>query len=127
MQHARCTLPATLRPVLSNQRICAEMVDMVGYNHNVADFERGVHAARSIAYYQQTDSKSLEHSDRKRNLLHRIALVKMKPALHGNHFFSGQISENQLPFVSLNRRNGEIGNFTITNRFIDFNFVGEIA
>ena len=98
----------TGREVLAAQRVFREEVDVVGDNHQVADLELRVHAARSVAYEEGLYAQFVHHADRERNVLHRVALVVVEASLHRHDVLAAELAEDELARVALNGRYGEV-------------------
>ena len=83
---------------------------MVGDNHHVSDFEFGIHATSSIAHKKRLNAQFVHHSDWECHFAHVVALVEVKPALHGQDVLSTEFSEYEFPAMPFYRRNGEVRN-----------------
>ena len=95
--------PRTGRVVLAVQRVLWEQVDVVVDNHQVANLERLIHAARRIADEQRLYAELIHHTYRERNLLHGVAFVVVETAVHGENVLAAELSEDKLSGVSLYR------------------------
>ena len=91
----------TGRKVGAVQRMLGEEIDMVRDNHQVADLERGVHAAGGVTHEQCLDAKLIHHANRKRHLLHRVTLVVVETALHSQNVLLAKLADNQAAAVAL--------------------------
>ena len=67
--------------VPADERVVAEEVDVVLDDHDVALAELRVHAAAGVADDQHFTAQGLHDADRKGDLLERVALVEVEPAL----------------------------------------------
>ena len=95
--------PRTCREVLAAQRMLGEEVDMIGENHQVADLELRVHATGGVADEECLDAQFIHHPDGEGHFLHRITLVEVEPALHGEDVHATELTEDQLAAVPFNR------------------------
>ena len=55
--------------------------------------------------------------------MHRVALVVVETALHGHDILIAQGAKDQAAFVTLNRRDGEVGDFAIRNLYFDIDVI----
>ena len=69
----------------SDQRVVADQVDVILDHHQIARAVLRIHTAAGIGHDQQLGTESLEHPNRERDLLQRIALVRMLATLHDHH------------------------------------------
>ena len=88
--------------VLAAKRVLGEEVDVVGDNHQVANFERGIHATGGIADEERLNAKFIHDSDGERHFLHSIAFVEMETSLHGHDILVTETAEDELARMSLN-------------------------
>ena len=86
---------------------------MVGDDHQVANFKGGVHTSRGIRHEECLDAKLIHHPYGEGHLLHRVALVVVKAALHGHNVCTSQLAEYQFSAMPLYRRDGEVRNISI--------------
>ncbi len=100
---------------------------MIIDDHDVPDAERGVDAAGGVGEEEGPDAKLLHHPDGEGYLLGAVTLVIMEAALHGYHFFSSEITEDQFPGMTLHRGDREFGYLSIGNLDLIVNFGGEAA
>ena len=105
--------PRTSGEVLATQRMLREEVDMVGDNHQVADAECGVHTASGIADKECLDTQFVHHTDRERHFFHRVSLVEMEAALHGQNVDATEFAEDQFAAVALDGGYREVRNLRI--------------
>ena len=117
---------AELGHVGADQRI-GHQVDVVGDDHQIAYPKRRIHAAAGVRYEQVADPEQLEHPHGERHLLHGVTFVIVEPPLHGHYAAPFEQTENQFSLMSLDRRNGKIGNLLIVDRIFLIDTVGEIA
>ena len=110
----------------TDQRI-GHQVDVVGDDHQVAHAERRVDAARSVRHKEVFDADLLHHAHREGHLLHRVALVVVEAALHGDDPAAFDLSEDHAALVALDRRNGESGNVLVFDDEPGVDLIGEIA
>lgn len=103
----------TCREVLTTQRMFGEEVDMVGDDHHVADMELRVHTAGGVADEERLDTQLIHHPLGEGNLLHRVALIEMETAVHGNDVHATELSEDELAGMSLHGRHREVGNILV--------------
>ena len=59
-------------------------VDVVGDEHEVANFEVGIHAARCIAHKEVLNAQFVHHANRKGYLLHVVTFVIVETTLQGH-------------------------------------------
>ena len=85
----------TCREVLSTKRMLREEVDVVGDNHQVADFEFWVHATGCVGNEEGLDAQLVHHAHREGHLLHRVTLVEVESSLHGHDVLASQFTEDQ--------------------------------
>ena len=93
----------TRREVLPTQRVFGEEIDMIGDDHQVADLERGIHAARRVAHEEGLDAQLVHHADGEGDLFHGVAFIKVETPLHGHDILVTKLSEDELPGVALYR------------------------
>ena len=74
----------------ADERVVAHEVDVVLDDHQVALGELRVHAAAGVADDQALAAQRLHHPHRQRDLLKRIALVKVETAFHRHDGLAGQ-------------------------------------
>ena len=96
---------------------------MIGDNHNVTDLKLFVHAACRVRYEKCPDTEHLHDSDRECHLFHVVTFIIMETALHGHHTFAAKHTENQVAAVTLDCRDGEIGDFLVGN----IKFIGDVV
>ena len=101
--------------ILATERMLREEIDMVGDNHQVADLERRVHAPCRIRHEECLDAQFIHHPDREGHLLHRVALIEVETPLHRHDVDTPQLAENEFSAMSLDGRDGEVGNLLIGN------------
>ena len=99
--------------VLSAQRMLRKEVDMVGYDHEIANLEGRVHAAGSVAYKQRVDAQLIHNAYGKGYLLHGISLVIVETPLHSHHVLASKLAEYELAGMAFDCGNGEVGDFGI--------------
>ena len=110
----------------ADQRI-GHQVDMVGDDHQVADAERGVDAARSVRYKEVFDAELPHDAHRERHLLHAVAFVIVETALHGHDPAALDHAENHTAFVSFDRGDGESRNILVFDGEARLDLIGEAA
>ena len=103
----------TGREVLATQWMLWEEVDVVDDNHQVADLELRVHAARGIAYEEGFDTQLEHHALREGYFLHIVSLIEVESAFHRHDVLAAQLSEDELACMSFYGRYREVRNFTI--------------
>ena len=86
---------------------------MIGYDHEVADFEIGIHTSGSVRYEKRLYTQHLHDPYRKSYLLHGIAFVIMKAALHGENLSTAEIPGNELSAVPFNGRKRKVRDFSV--------------
>ena len=99
----------------------------VGDDHQVADAERGVDAARGVRHEEVFDTQLLHHAHGEGHLLHRVTLIVVEAALHGHHPAALDRPEDHPALVALDRRDGEPGDIFIFDGELRVDPVGEIA
>src|SRR5690554_258505 len=70
---------------------------MVSNQHQVPGLEFGIEAAAGIGYHQALAAQGMKHIEGKGNLLHCVALIKVKASLHGNHLLAFQGARTKRP------------------------------
>ena len=113
-----------LSHILTNQRI-GHQVDMVGDDHQIARTERGIDTATCIRHEESLDTEQLHHAHGEGHLLHRVALIVVETTLHSHHLLAAQNTKDQATLMTLNRRNGEVGNGRIFDRILHINALGQ--
>ena len=96
-------------------------------DHQVANAERGVDAARSVRYEKVFDAELPHDAHRERHLLHAVAFVIVETALHGDDPAALDQTENHAALVAFDRRNGESGNVLVFDDEPCVDLIGEIA
>ena len=86
---------------MSAERVLGEQVDVVGYDHKVADFEFFVHAARGIADEKDFYAEGLKNAHGEGDGLHIVAFVVVEAALHCDNALFAESSEYEIPLVAL--------------------------
>lgn len=99
--------------IRSIEWVFGEKIDVILYNHKVANGKCRIHSAGGIAYKQRLDTQFIHHTFGKRHLFHRVSLVKMKTTLHRHDVLSTQLAEDQLSRMAFNSRHREVGNILI--------------
>ena len=102
-------------------------VDVVGDEHEVANAECGVHAARGVANEEVLDAQFVHDANGEGHLLHVVAFVVVKASLHGHHVLAAQTAEEELAAVSLHGAHGKVGNVAIGHGVHYFYFVGQMS
>ena len=102
-----------IRNIPAVQRMFGEEIDVIGDNHQVADFKIGIRTAAGIRNKQGLDTQFPHYTYREGHFLHGISLIEVEASLHGHNILITQLAENQFAAVSLYRRNGEVGNILI--------------
>ena len=97
------------REVLAAERVLREEIDVVGYNHEVANFELRIHAPCSITDEERLDAQFIHDANGERYFLHGVALIVMETSFHGHDVDAGKFSEDEFAGMSFNSRNREIG------------------
>ena len=88
---------------------------MVGNNHQVANFEGGIHATGSIRDEERLDAQFVHDAYGESNFLHVVSLVVVETALHRHDVNATQFTEDEGTGMSLYGRNGEVRNLTVGN------------
>ena len=91
---------AELRVVRPAQRVGAHEVDVVVDHHEVARLERGVEAAARVGEDHSPHAPRTQDADRKRDRLHVVALVVMKPSAHDGDILRGERADHELSGVT---------------------------
>ena len=99
--------------VFSAQRVFGEEVDMVGDDHEIADFKLRVHSSRGVGDKERLDTQFVHHANGEGHLLHRVALIIMETSLHRHDILVAKFSEDQFSTVSFHRRYGEVGDVAV--------------
>ena len=92
-----------------------EEVDMVGNNHQVANFEGGIHATGSIRDEERLDAQFVHDAYGEGNFLHVVSFIVVETPLHRHDINATQFAEDKGTGMSLYGRNGEVGNLTVGN------------
>ena len=100
---------------------------MVGNDHQVAHTERGVDTPRGVRHEEVSDAQLLHHAHGEGHLLHRITLVVVEAALHGDDPAALDRPEDHPALVTLDRRDGETGDVSVFDGELRVDPVGEIA
>ena len=108
--------------VLATQWMLWEEVDMVGDDHQVTNLETGVHATCGITDEEGLDAQFVHDTYGESDLLHRITLIVVEAALHGQDIHTTQFAEDQFATMSLYGRDGEVGNLLIGDLLLVSNF-----
>ena len=90
-----------------------EEVDVVGDDHQVANFKAWVHATGSIRDEERLDAQLIHHTNRKGHLLHGVALVVVEATLHGQDVHTTQLTEDEFSAMAFHRRDGEVGDVRV--------------
>ena len=99
--------------VLTAERMLWEEVDVIGDDHQVTDAEGGVHTASGITDEERLDAQLIHHSDREGHLLHRVALVEVETALHGQNVDATELAEDQFAAMALDGGYREVGDIGV--------------
>ena len=126
LAHVREARPH-LRVVPSPQRVFGEQVDMVADNHQISDFEVGVHPPGGVRNQQIFHAQRLHHPHGESHLLHVVALIVMEPALHGQHVHAAQLAHDELAAVPFHGRYGEVRDAFIRNLRLVRQFGHQVA
>ena len=102
-------------------------VDVVGDEHEVADLEVGVHAARRIAHKEVLDAQLIHDTHGEGHLLHVVTLVVVEAALQGHDLLAAQAAEDEFARVSLDCRHGEVGYVIVGEGYFHLYFLREAA
>ena len=124
--HVEKALPQLIR-IGSTQRTIGNQLDLVLDQHQVPWLPSGVHASRRIGQQQIVDAKHFHGLDRIDDLVHAIALVKVKTPLHAGDTPSLQFPEYELAFVARHGGNREMGNGPVRNNHRVINLVPKFA
>ena len=117
----------TVGDVFAAQGMFGEVVDVVGNDHQVADFEGRVGAPAGVGYKQGLDAQFAHDADGEGHFLHRIALVVVETALHGHDVLAAQLAEDELAAVSLDGREGEVGDVLVLYFILFGDFAGQAS
>ena len=98
---------------------------MIPNQHDVADFESGVHSTRRIGQDYGFHTESWQNPLGISHHIHRIAFIIMETAVENQHLHPIQSSENHRTLVSMNRGDREIGNLLVRNFLYHINFRGD--
>ena len=113
--------------VWSVQGMFGHEVDVVGDEHQVADFEVGIHTSGSIAYEELFDAEFVHHTYGEGDFLHIIAFVIVEAAFERHDFLATQTTEYEAAAVTFDSRNGEVGDFAIRECIDYFDFCCQTA
>ena len=103
------------------------MVDVVGDQHEVTDFEVGVHAARGVADEERVDAQLVHGADGERHLGHGVALVVVEAAVERHDGLAAEASEEQASLMAFDGGHGEMGHVGIGERVDDVDLRGKVA
>ena len=101
--------------IFTMKRMFRKNINMIGNNHQITNFEIGIHTTRSIRNHQIFDSQCFHYAHRKRNLLHVISFIEVKSSLHGQYIYLAEFAENEFSAVSFHRRYRKIGDGFVWN------------
>ena len=104
-----------------------EVVDVVGDNHQVADFEGWVGAAAGVGHEQCLDTQFAHDTDGEGHFLHRIAFVVVEAALHGHDVLVAQLAEDELSAMPFDGRDGEVRDILVLYFILLGDFAGQAS
>ena len=113
--------------VAAAQGMLGKEVDVVGDEHDVPHLQVGAHAARGVGDEQYFHSQLAHDADGVGDLLHRVALVVVKPPLHGQQGLPPEAPEQEVSAVSLYGGEGEVGHLAVGDGEGVVHFVGQGA
>ena len=113
--------------VFPAQRMVGKGVDVVSDEHEVAHLEVRVHAAGCVGDKERFYAQLLHHPHGVGNLLHGVALVVVKAALHGNYLAVAEAALDQLAAVPFDGRQGEVRNLGVGKFLTVGNVSGQFA
>jgi hypothetical protein len=105
------------------ERMLREEVDVVVDDHQVAYAECRVHATRGVAHKQRLDAQLIHHTLGEGHLLHAVAFVVVKAAIHGHDVLATQLAEDEFAGVAFYCRHREIG-YVLVGKFIRISYLG---
>jgi hypothetical protein len=82
-------------------------------DHDISHLEVGVQATGSVRDDQKLDTHQAHHTDRKSDLVHRVALIVVESAAHANALNATNSSEHQLTSVTSDSGTGEAGDILV--------------
>ena len=100
---------------------------MIVDQHDLAFSVGGVQASAGVGDAEGFDTEILHDPDRKDNLVHGVAFVKMEASLHGYNIFAGKGSENQFSMVGFNRGYREVRNVAVIEGKLNINLLDKSA
>src|SRR5438552_2488773 len=113
--------------VRAGERIDALQIDVIADDHETALREFAFDATGGVGEDHGFHTHTREDADGKRNLLRRIAFVKMYAALHARDGNSSDFTDYELSSVPDGRRLGKMRNFCVRNFRGAGKFIGECA
>ena len=108
--------------IRSDERV-REAVDMVLDDHDIPDVQVVIDAASRVGDEEIADAEYLHDTDREGDQIHRVSLVIMEPALHGDDFLAGEGSENEVPLMPDRRADRESRNILVGDDGLSGNLV----
>ena len=102
-----------IRNILATKRMFGEVVDMIGDNHQVADFKSFVCTTAGVGYKQCFDAQLTHYTYRESHFLHGITFIIMETPLHCHDVFVAQLAENQFTAMTFDSRYREVRNIRI--------------
>ena len=102
-------------------------IDVVGDEHQIADFEVGIHTSGSIAHEELLNAQFVHHTYGEGDLLHVIAFVVVEAAFERHDFFTTQTTEYETAAMTFYCRNGEVGNIGVREGIYYFDFCCQTA
>ena len=103
----------TIRNILATKRMFGEVVDMIGDNHQVADFKSFVCTTAGVGNKQRFDAQLTHYTYRESHFLHGITFIIMETPLHCHDVFVAQLAENQFTAMTFDSRYREVRNIRI--------------
>ena len=92
----------TRREVWPVERMFWQEVDVVGDEHEVANFKFRIHTSRGVADEEVFDAQFIHDTDRESHLLHVVAFIIMETSFERHDFLAAQATEEQTAAVALN-------------------------
>ena len=103
----------------AGQGIGRLQVDVIVNDHQITLLVVEVHASGGIGNVEGLDAQLTQNPDREGDLLHGIAFVIVKAALHGHNFTAIDISENEFSEMALNGAERKVRN-EIVSQFLGY-------
>jgi hypothetical protein len=96
-------------------------------HHQVALGELRIHAAAGVADDKRVAAQRFHDAHRQRDLLERVAFVKVKTPFHGDDALAGEAAAHQPSGVPRRRRYGEVRDIAVVQRRLRLDLLDQPA